>query len=85
MKIGKGQFFKKYDRYAKQVSLTYLKSGTYRTAAGGACSIFSFTILVYWLAVNIFYAIYDYGTYSTSTQTVLLQGANGEYPEFELS
>ena len=84
MKIGKGEFFKSYDRYAKQVSLTYLKSGTYRTATGGACSIFSFTILIYWLAVNVFYAIYDYGSFSVSTQTVLIQDDAGKYEEYDL-
>ena len=84
MKIGHGEFFKGYDRYAKQVSLTYLKSGTYRTACGGICSIFSFTILFYWLVVNVFYACYDYGTYAVSSQVLLASDTDGQYPVYEL-
>ena len=85
MGVRRGELLKPYDRYAKQVSLTYLKSGTYRTAAGGACSIFSFLVLVYWLAVNVFYAIYDNGTFDNSSQTKLAQDLQGHYAEYVLN
>ena len=67
----KKPFFKLYDRYAKNVTLTYRRSGAFETSVGGACSIFSFIILAYWLAVNIFYAIFDHGTYTTTMDTYL--------------
>ena len=67
----RGDFLKGYDRYAKAVSLTYLRSGTYRTGAGGICSMISFALLFYWLAVNIFYALYQYGSYTVSSSESL--------------
>ena len=84
MTSGKGSFFKSYDRYASSVSLTYLKSGTYQTSAGGVCSIISFIILMYWLVVNIFYAIYDHGSYTVSTQIMMAQDEEGVYPVYEM-
>lgn len=67
----RGEFLKGYDRYAKAVSLTYLKSGSYRTGAGGICTIICFCLLSYWCLVNIFFAIYEGGTYSSSIKTTL--------------
>ena len=78
----RGDFLKGYDRYAKNVTLTYLKSGTYRTAAGGICSIISFILLFYWLCVNVFYALANHGSYSVSTKSALLQDSSGTYPLF---
>ena len=63
----RGEFLKGYDRYAKNVTLTYLKSGLYRTAAGGVASILTFLILFYWVCVNVFYAIYNHGSYIESS------------------
>ena len=78
----RGEFLKGYDRYAKAVSLTYLKSGSYRTGAGGLCSIFSFILLSYWLVVNIFFALYDGGTVSSSKEVSLTQGIGGTFPHY---
>ena len=64
-------FFKRVDRYAKPVTLTYKKSGSFETSVGGCCSIFSFVLLAYWLAVNIFYAFYNYGSFTSSSDQVL--------------
>lgn len=64
-------FCKRYDRYAKNVTLTYKKSGVFETTTGGACSIISFVVLAYWLAVNIFYTVYDFGSFQVSQTTVL--------------
>ena len=65
-------FLKRYDRYAKNVSLSYKKSGSYETSVGGCCSIFSFTILFYWLCVNIFYTFYPPGKFSVSQSVSLI-------------
>ena len=81
----RGDFLKGYDRYAKAVSLTYLRSGTYRTHAGGICTMIGFCLLFYWVCVNVFYALHDYGTYSTSEATKLSQNSDGDYPLYELS
>ena len=59
--MGKGgaqEFFKSYDRYAKNVSLSYKGKGSFPTAWGGLCSIISFIILAYWMVVNVFYTFY---------------------------
>ena len=60
-------FFKRYDRYAKNVSLTYKRLSAFETSIGGACSIFTFVILAYWLIVNIAFTIYDHVTFATSS------------------
>ena len=62
-------FLKSFDRYAQVVSLTYKKSGKYETAIGGCTTIIFFFILSYWVAVNLFYSIYDNGSFETS-QTI---------------
>ena len=77
-------FLKRYDRYAKNVTLTYKKSGSFETSIGGICSILSFLLLFYWLLVNFFYAFYDYGTYTTESNTILTQEGDGSYPLYEL-
>ena len=64
-------FFKKYDRYAKPVSLTYKKSGSFETSCGGILSIVSFLVLFYWLVVNLFYAVYDNGSFVSSSSIKL--------------
>jgi len=63
----RGEFLKGYDRYAKAVSLTYLRSGTYRTHAGGCCSLISFAMLFYYICINVFFALYNHGSYSASS------------------
>ena len=65
------KFFKRYDRFAKNVTLTYKKSGNFETSCGGIASILSFLLLFYWLLVNFFFAIYDNGTYTTQSNTRL--------------
>ena len=77
-------FCKRYDRYAKNVTLTYKKSGVFETTIGGCCSIISFIILAYWLAVNIFFSVADYGTFSVQETTTLTQDVYGDYPKYEL-
>ena len=64
-------FLKSYDRYSKNVSLTYKKKGSYATSIGGCCTIFSFTVLSYWLGVNIWDTFAPPGSYSTSEKTQL--------------
>ena len=65
------EFFKSCDWYAKNVTLTYKKSGAFETSVGGLCTILSFIILTYWLAVNIFYSLYNYGSFAASATTVI--------------
>ena len=77
-------FLKRYDRYAKNVTLTYKKSGSFATSCGGITSICSCILLFYWFAVNFAYAFIDYGSYSTSTSTVLTLQADGTYPLYEM-
>lgn len=81
----RGDFLKGYDRYAKPVSLTYLKSGSYRTAAGGIATIVGFCMLFYWVCVNVFYALYDSGTYTKSDSSLLAQNEDGSYPLYEIT
>ena len=47
----RGEFLKGYDRYAKAVSLTYMKSWAYVTPAGGVFSICGFILIFYWVCV----------------------------------
>ena len=74
-------FFKRYDGYAKNVSLSYKKSSSFETSIGGMCSILSFTILSYWLCVNVWDTFSPPGKYSTSESTKLLQAEDSVYPE----
>ena len=78
------RFFKRYDGYAKNVTLTYKKSGTYDTSCGGLASIVTFIMLFYWLLINCFYAIYDNGSFVYQKNTRLVQNADGSYPEYIL-
>ena len=77
-------FLKRYDSYAKNVTLTYKKSGSFPTTCGGITSICSSILLIYWFAVNFAYAFIDYGSYSTSFSTVLTQEADSSYPLYEM-
>ena len=74
-------FLKKYDRFAKNVSLSYKKSGSYETSIGGCCSIIAFTLLAYWLIVNLFYTFKPPGEFKTSNSVSLLQNEDGTYDE----
>ena len=58
-------FFRSYDRYAQVVSLTYKKSGKFETVAGGVTTIIVFFVLSYWVAINLFFSIYDNGSFVT--------------------
>ena len=73
-------FLKSYDRYAKNVSLSYKRSGSFETSIGGICSIFSFTVLTYWLAVNIMANFAPPGKFSTSTSTKVVPITDDTYP-----
>ena len=77
-------FFKKYDGYAKNVSLSYKRSSSFETSIGGICSILSFTILTYWLAINIWDTFTPPGKYSTSESLKLLQTDDSVYPETKI-
>ena len=79
------QFLKKYDRYAKSVTLTYKKSGVFETSVGGCCSIFSFILLAYWLIVNVFYALANNGSFTKSSEQTLTQESDGSWPLYQLS
>ena len=65
------------------VSLTYKKSGKFETSAGGIATIVTFFFLLYWVIINLFYSIYDNGSFNTSMSTTVTQQADGEYPVYE--
>ena len=81
----RGEFLKGYDRYAKAVTLTYNRSGSYRTAAGGLCTMFAFTLLFYWLCVNIYFAMANYGSFSKSVSYGLTIQSDDTYPLYEIN
>ena len=74
-------FLKKYDRFAKNVSLSYKRSGSFETSIGGVCSIIIFTLLTYWLAVNVWDTFAPPGKFSTKRKTERITTSNGTYPE----
>ena len=80
----KGGFFKGFDRYAKNVTLSYKRSGSFETSIGGICSIFAFTILTYWVCVNVWDTFYPPGKFSTSQSTSLVQNNDGTYDEMSI-
>jgi hypothetical protein len=82
--MARSYFFKRYDRYAKGVSLTYKKKGAFETSIGGICSIISFILLAYWLAVNLLYTLMEPGTFTTSDNVSLTQLADGTYPVYKI-
>ena len=59
-------FFKRYDGYAKNVSLSYKKSGSFETSIGGICSIIAFVLLSYMVIISLLELFMDKGKYSTS-------------------
>ena len=75
------KFLKSYDRYAKNVSLSYKRSGSFETSIGGICSIFTFTILTYWLATNLWDNFAPPGKFSTKSSVALVEKENGIYDE----
>ena len=74
------KFLKGYDRYAKNVTLTYKRSGSFETSIGGCCSIVSFTLLAYWLIVNVLDTFSFPGKFSSKTSVKLIQEEDGIYP-----
>jgi hypothetical protein len=70
-------FLKKYDGYAKNVTLSYKKQGSYDTAIGGFCSIFTFVLLLYLVAVDIWDSFAPPGKYTSSRSVSLLQSTDG--------
>jgi len=64
-------FLKNQDGFAKNVSLTYKRQGSFGTSIGGICSIFTFTLLTYWMAINIWDTFAPPGKFNTKRQTVL--------------
>ena len=77
-------FLKKYDRYAKNVTLSYKKSGSFETSIGGVCSIITFVILSYFLLYNLIETFLPPGDFSTSTSVKLSQDADGVYTELNI-
>ena len=75
--MAKKGFFKGFDRYAKNVTLSYKRSGSFETSIGGICSIMSFTLLTYWVCVNIWDTFAPPGKFSTSHSTSLVQEYDG--------
>lgn len=73
------KFLKSYDRYAKNVSLSYKRKGSFETSIGGCCTIFSFIWLFYWVCVNLVDTFTPPGKYSESTSIKLLQQSDGQY------
>ena len=59
-------FFKSFDRYSKNVSLSYQRKGSFETSIGGCCSIFAFTWLGYWLILNVLDTFLPPGSFDTS-------------------
>ena len=55
----------------QNVSLAYKKKGSYETSIGGCCTILSFTLLAYWLMVNIYDTFAPPGKYSTTEESKL--------------
>lgn len=68
----RGDFLKGYDRYSKAVSLTYLKSGSYRTGAGGICSIIGFILITWFVGVNVWDTLKPVGSNSVSRKSALI-------------
>ena len=64
-------FLKRYDRYAKGVNLSYKRSTNYETSIGGMCSIISFTLLTYWVAVNTWDTFKPPGKFDSSSSIKL--------------
>ena len=62
-------FFKGFDRYSKNVSLSYQRKGSFETSIGGFCSIFTFTWMAYWVTLNLFHTFLPPGEFSTSEKT----------------
>ena len=60
-------FFRKHDRYGRNVTLFYKKDQSFKTPIGGCCTIFCFVILTYWLIVNVLAIFLPPGSYTTST------------------
>lgn len=72
-------FFKNNDRYAKNVTLLYKRKGVFETPIGGICTIISFTLLSYWLLVNIIDTFKAPGKFTTTSKSDMLEMVNGEY------
>ena len=60
-------FFKFFDRYSKNVTLTYRQKGSFDTSCGGIMSIISFFILAWWLATELISKFILSPSYATST------------------
>ena len=75
------KFLKQFDRYDKPVTVKYKKMGSFETSIGGACSIFAFTILTYWLVVNCWDTFTPPGAFTVSNTVKLVEMEDGTYPE----
>ena len=69
-------FFKGFDRYAKNVNLKYKKAGSFRTSCGGIATIISFILLLSWFVIEIVDVFID-GKYETSQSSKLTDFSDG--------
>ena len=67
------QFLKSKDFYASNVSLLYKRSGVFGTSIGGICSIISFVLLAYWLAVNIWSTLAPPGQFTDLVSMMVVE------------
>ena len=59
--------------------MVYKRSGSFETSIGGVCSIFSFTVLLYWLALNLWETFAPPGKFKDTVQKLAIETTNGEY------
>ena len=79
------KFCKSHDRYAKKVSLSYKKKGSFETSIGGACSILQWVLLSYWVAINVIFTFKPPGDFKTSTSIKLVQESDGLFPTYAVN
>ena len=53
--------------------------------AGGVATILIFFVLSYWVTVNLFFSIYDNGSFVTDQATKVTQQSDGSFPVYEFS
>ena len=64
--------------------LLYKRKGVFETSIGGICTIISFTMLFYWLVINIIDTFKSPGKFTTTSKVDLIKEENGYFTPLQI-
>ena len=78
-------FFKRFDRFPKGVSLTYKQAGSLPTSIGGLFSILMYTYFLFWVITEYLDVYRGTGKFIITNNAELTQQPDGSFPQYEIT